>query len=292
MRMWLWIVAFGVWGTAVSAHAQSDDERARKHFESGSSYYDQARYAEAAREFEASYALSPHPELLLNISRAEERALNYDGAIAAAERYLGTNPKAEDKRTVEERIAGLRVLKQRYEQGGPEPLPPPGSDPTLPPVVATGATGATTPPTAAKPPPTAASLGASAAAAAPAPPAAPPESGNRFTVPAIVLMGTGGAALVASLVTGLVAHADYKSLVRQCDGNDCPPEAEDELDEGKTLSVVSTVLTVVGVLAAGTGGALLVLGAQNEEPAPAPRPGQVRFAPGATPASLRATLTF
>ena len=279
MRIRLWIVAFSVWGTAVSAHAQSDDERARTHFEAGRSYYDQARYAEAASEFQASYDLSPHPELLLNISQAQERALNYDGAIDAAERYLVANPKAADRKTVEERIASLRELKQRYEQSGPEPLPPPGSAAT------------TTPPPAAKPPPTAASLGATAAAATPAA-TPPPESRDRFTIPAIVLMGTGGAALVASLVTGLVAHGDYKSLVRQCDGHDCPPSAQDELDRGQTLSVMSTVLTIIGVLAAGTGGALLALDAQNEADSPPPRPGQVSLAPGPTATSLGARLSF
>jgi hypothetical protein len=105
-------------------------------------------------------------------------------------------------------------------------------------------------------------------------------------------MGTGGAALVASLVTGLVAHADYQSLERQCDGHECPPGAQDELDEGKTLSVLSTVLTIVGVLAAGTGGALLVLDAQADHAPPEPRPGQLSLGPGPTPASLRASLTF
>ncbi|HKU44856.1 MAG TPA: hypothetical protein VJR89_42145, partial [Polyangiales bacterium] len=113
---------------------------------------------------------------------------------------------------------------------------------------------------------------------------------DRFTIPAIVLMGTGGAALVASLVTGLVAHADYQSLERQCDGNLCPPSAQDELDEGKTLSVVSTVLTVVGVLAAGTGATLLVIDAQDDEPEP--HAGQLSLAPGPTPASLSASLRF
>jgi tetratricopeptide (TPR) repeat protein len=287
MRMWLWLVALVVVGTAVSAHAQSDDERARTHFEAGSSYYDQARYADAAREFQASYNLSPHPELLLNISQAEERALDYDAAIAAAERYLATNPKAQDKKTVEDRIASLRELKARYEQSGPEPLPPPGSEAT-----SAAPPGTAPPPAAAPPPPTAAALGTAAAVPPPSAAAAPPQSGDRFTVPAIVLMGTGGAALVASLVTGLVAHADYKSLVRQCNNHNCPPSAEDELDEGKTLSVLSTVLTVVGVLAAGTGATLLVLDAQNDDAPPAPRPGELSLGPGPTPASLRATLTF
>ncbi|HKU40364.1 MAG TPA: tetratricopeptide repeat protein, partial [Polyangiales bacterium] len=105
MRIWLCIVACGILGTALTdrtARAQSDDERARTHFEAGRSYYDQARYVEAAREFQASYDLSPHPELLLNISQAQERALNYDGAIEAAQRYLTTSPKAADRKTVEE----------------------------------------------------------------------------------------------------------------------------------------------------------------------------------------------
>ncbi|HKP64334.1 MAG TPA: hypothetical protein VJV78_46675, partial [Polyangiales bacterium] len=196
MRIWLWIVAWGVLGTITassgSVHAQSDDARARTHFEAGRSYYDQARYAEAVREFQASYDLSPHPELLLNISQAQERALNYDAAIAAAQLYLTADPKAQDRKTVEDRIANLQELKQRYEQGGPEPLPPPGSEATAAAGIATQAPPASTPGAAQPtPPPAAASLGATAAATAPPAEAPPPESGNQLTLPAIILMGTG-----------------------------------------------------------------------------------------------------
>lgn len=276
-----------------SARADTDDERARVHFEAGRAYYEQAQYDDAVREFQESFDLSGRPELLLNISNAQERALHYQEAIEAAEHYLAVVPNAEDRKTIDERIASLQTLKQRFEAAGPTPLAPPGAISALTPIQESPTTGtpATTPPGALppiNPPPTAAE------AAAPAPPSATqaseaqPES--KLTIPAIVLMGTGGAALVGALVTGLVAHADYNSLERQCRGNRCPPSAQDELDEGKTLSVVSTVLTIVGVVAAGAGGALLFIGSREQE-AP-PRTGQVSLGPGLTPLSVSGKISF
>jgi tetratricopeptide (TPR) repeat protein len=262
------------------ARAQTDDERARTHFEAGRSYYEQAQYADAVREFRESFDLSGRPELLLNISQAEERSLHYAEAITAAQRYLELVPNAEDRKTIEDRIASLQELKRRYEQTGPAPLAPPGS--ALPSTPAS-ASPAVSPPTAATP-----------AAQPPAPELAAgprPESSNRFTIPSIVLMGAGGAALVGALVTGLVAHADYRSLERQCRGNLCPRSAEDELDEGKTLSVVSTVLTIVGVVAAGAGGALLIVGAHESSEAP-PRAGHLSLGPGVTPLSVSGKIAF
>jgi tetratricopeptide (TPR) repeat protein len=287
---------------AAPVHAQTDDERARTHFEAGRSYYEQAQYEDATREFQESYDLSGRAELLLNISQSEERALHYDAAIDAARRYLAAIPTADNRKTVEERIASLQELKRRYDEGGPAPLAPPGAlsgltplpDPTTGSTTTTPTPG-TTPP-AATTPPTAADLGPEVTPPAPALTSqeSQAERESKLTIPAIVLMGTGGAALVASLVTGLVAHADYNSLERQCRGNICPSSARDELDEGKTLSVVSTVLTIVGVVAAGAGGALLIIGA-NESEAAAPTPkraGQVRLGPGLTPLSVSGKLSF
>jgi tetratricopeptide (TPR) repeat protein len=285
---------------APRARAQSDDERARTHFEAGSSYYDQARYDDASREFEQAYALSGRPELLLNASQAHERALHYDAAIAAAERYLAVVPNAADRRTIEDRIENLRALKQRYEQGGaPAPLPAPGSLPaSADPGVAGVATGAAVG-SAAQPSaqPSAATSAPEAPSAAPASATAAAERANPLTIPAIVLMGVGGASLVASLVTGLVAHGHYTSLERQCDADGlCPPEARDELDEGETLATTSTVLAIFGVIAAGAGGALLYVGARRgaDEGAQARPATPRRFALGAgpTPLSLQGTLKF
>jgi tetratricopeptide (TPR) repeat protein len=273
-----------------SAHAQSDDERARVHFEAGRSYYEQARYDDAAREWQQSFELSGRPELLLNISQAQERALRYDDAIGAARQYLVLLPEASDRKTVEDRIVNLEELRARFERGAPAPLEPPGSLPdTAGPggASATDASRATTPSSAGTPV-------ARAQAEAPAPTALPelePHRGdNPLALPAIVLMGVGGATLVASLVTGLIAHGDYESLERQCDDDGlCPREARDELDEGESLAAASTVLAIVGVIAAGTGGALLIVGAQRAE---SQRAGEVSLGHGPTPLSLSGTVHF
>jgi tetratricopeptide (TPR) repeat protein len=292
MRFWFLLLA---WVTvALPAYAQSDDERARMHFEAGRSYYDQARYDDASREFQQAFDLSGRNEMLLNLSQAQERALRYDDAISSARRYLELEPDAKDRKTVEDRIVNLQQLKQRFATGGPSPLPAPGETDAAIGPTGTPAEPGTTPGTA-EPvaPPSAATLGGEPSPAPTAATRPDTDDTNRFTIPAIVLMGTGGAALVASLVTGLVAHADYKSLQRRCKPNgDCPPSAKDELDEGETLSVVSTVLTVVGVLAAGTGGALLIIGANEEHEPAAARPGQLAIAPGPTPLSVGASLSF
>jgi tetratricopeptide (TPR) repeat protein len=281
-------------GTPAPARAQTDDERARTHFESGRSYYEQAQYEDAAREFQESFDLSARPELLLNISQAQERALHYDDAIGAARHYLELLPTADNKKTVEERIASLTELKQRFEEGGPAPLAPPGDSSTLTPMGDSPTGGATTPATPGTkpttPPPTAAAAGVTT----PGPDltqAPESERENKYTIPAIILMGAGGAALVGALVTGVIAHADYNSLERQCRGKICPASAQDELDEGKTLSVVSTVLTVVGVLAAGAGGALLFVGTREAEETP-PAAGHVSLGPGVTPLSVSGTISF
>jgi tetratricopeptide (TPR) repeat protein len=317
MRVGLCIVGWGVLGLAVimaqvaPVRAQSDDERARTHFEAGRSYYEQAQYEDAAREFQESFDLSGRPELLLNISRAQERALHYDDAIGAARHYLELVPSADDHKTIEDRIVSLQELKRRYEEGGPAPLAPPGDASSLTPLGVGPTPGAATPkpgatgttPLPATPPPTAAGAETEPGPNLTSGPRSEPES--KFTIPAIVMMGTGGAALVGALVTGLVAHADYNSLERQCNGNLCPASAEDELDEGKTLSVVSTVLTIVGVVAAGTGAALLIIGAHESHDShdshesheshvstQAPRAGQLSLGPGLTPLSVSGKLSF
>lgn len=296
MRVALCIVGLGVLGLFSApriARADTDDERARVHFESGRAYYEQAQYEDAVREFQESFDLSGRPELLLNISNAQERALHYQEAIEAAEHYLAVVPNAEDRKTVEQRIASLEALKQRFEAAGPAPLAPPGAVSALTPIQDTppSSTGALPPPN--EPPKSGTTPPTAAEATAPGPQIAaeaPAQHESNLTIPAIVLMGTGGAALVGALVTGLVAHADYNSLERQCRGNRCPPSARDELDEGKTLSVVSTVLTIVGVVAAGAGGALLYIGSREEQ-AP-PRAGQVSLGPGLTPLSVSGKVSF
>jgi hypothetical protein len=114
-------------------------------------------------------------------------------------------------------------------------------------------------------------------------------------VPGAVLIGTGGAALLASLFTGLGAHGIYTSLEDDCRNNVCGSDKQHRIDSGKSLAVVSTVLTGVGIAAAGVGTVLMVLAATREEK-PAPTPGfriaSLRLTGGPSPLGVGAAGSF
>lgn len=101
-------------GWSPPAVAQSDD-LAKGHYMAGQAYYNQARYAEAVREFQEAYRLSPKPALLYNIAQAYERMGKIDDAIAHLKKYLAAAPDASDRTAVEER---LKNLEARVKQTG------------------------------------------------------------------------------------------------------------------------------------------------------------------------------
>jgi len=58
---------------AAPARAGTDeDERAKAHFLAGQSYYEQASYTDALREFNEAYRISKRPSLLYNIARRHQ----------------------------------------------------------------------------------------------------------------------------------------------------------------------------------------------------------------------------
>lgn len=135
------------------------------------------------------------------------------------------------------------------------------------------------------------------AALVPEPEPVPPrplESDPMFT-PAVVLIGTGGAALLASLFTGLGAHGIYTSLESDCKNNICSSDKESSISSGKALAVVSTVLTGAGIVAAGIGTTLLILASSHDDqPPPQSNFGfsSLRLTSGPTPLGVGATGSF
>src|SRR5262249_3549375 len=94
-------------GVLGPAGAQSDDENARIHFESGAAYLKQSDNENALREFQAAYSLSKRPALLLNIANVYERMGKPKEAVDSLSKYLQEDPKTPDRMTVETRIANL-----------------------------------------------------------------------------------------------------------------------------------------------------------------------------------------
>src|ERR1051325_6230673 len=94
--------------TAGAAHADTADELAHKHFESGAAYLEQADYESALREFNAAYDLSKRAEILLNVATVYERMNKLKDAVAALEHYLTDAPQGEHAETVKIRIENLK----------------------------------------------------------------------------------------------------------------------------------------------------------------------------------------
>jgi hypothetical protein len=123
-------------------------------------------------------------------------------------------------------------------------------------------------------------------------PKRPLESDPLFT-PSVVLIGTGGAALLASLFTGLGAHGIYTSLEKECPNDICTGDKQQRIDSGKTLATVSTVLTGVGIAAAGVGTVLMVLAATNDDQPPSNFGfARIRLTSGPTPLGVGAAGSF
>lgn len=114
-----------------------------------------------------------------------------------------------------------------------------------------------------------------AAPAAPSPPAttgpsapapdSPPATGRRSNTAGFVLLGVGGAGLIAGGVTGLLALNKENELA--CPDYECPQSEHDTLDQARTLALISTVGFGVGIAGAIAGTVVLLTG-DGSEPAP------------------------
>lgn len=89
-------------------------------------HYRARRYAQAIEKFEAAYAVSPQPELIYNIARANEKSLERDAAIAAYERFLGLEGTTADLRAKAlDALTALRREKAAMERSKAVGTPPP-----------------------------------------------------------------------------------------------------------------------------------------------------------------------
>ena len=132
------VVALGLTvaaGTLFSGHtaqaepsSASDVELAKRHFDLGRVYYDQADYDKALTAFEEAYRLSQKPALLFNIGRCHEAAGRLEKAIDHYTRFMrDTGRKDANLRA---RIRNLkRRLKRRRQREQPKALAPPPPPP-------------------------------------------------------------------------------------------------------------------------------------------------------------------
>jgi hypothetical protein len=135
---------------AGAGRARADEAEGRRHFKAGQDLYQQKRFIEAAREFEAGYAVAPRPLFLLNIGHAYRRANELIKAKNAYEALLKLQPDLPQKTEVEGYIKSINDALQAGESPTSEPVTRP---PPLPPPTARPAEIVPLPPPGPPPPP-------------------------------------------------------------------------------------------------------------------------------------------
>lgn len=121
-----WVVSLSLVVVFVGGSARAQDggddaanERARMHFNAGSSYYSEGDYASALREFQRAYELSPRPDFYFNFALVYERQGDLENAVTYLRRYLEETPEERivDRPTLDQRLANLeRRLEDQRER--------------------------------------------------------------------------------------------------------------------------------------------------------------------------------
>lgn len=232
--------------------AVDKEQRAKDLYAKGDAAYAEGRYEEALASFQEAYALSGRPQLLFNVSNAAERLGRYSEAVDALDKYLATG-KPKDRDVVQKRLTNLkkRVDEQKKEQ---ERLAKEEEERR------------------AKEEAARKKQQDEQAANAPAQPDRPstqPPPESHTPVAPIVLMGVGGAALVAGGVFGVLTLSARSEASDGCkdgaSGKLCTSDATSALDREKTFALVTDIALGSGIILAGIGVYLLVTGGDSHK---------------------------
>ena len=102
--------------------ARADEAEGRRHWKAGQDLYQQKRFLEAAREFEAGYAVAPRPLFLMNIGHAYRRANELARAKQAYEALLRLQPDLPQRNEVDEYIKSINDALQANDTSPPDPF--------------------------------------------------------------------------------------------------------------------------------------------------------------------------
>ena len=185
------------------------DEQARLHFRAGRGLYDAGRFQQAAAEFEEAYRLSHRPELLFNAYVAYRDANDLEGAVRSLRAYLEQAQEVADRVNL---VARLESMTQALEERRARE----------------------------------AALAEGRARAEEARRSAAAQAGGEAW-PWIV-MGVGGAMVVAGVITGAVALNEADTLANACPGGECPPnvDLDGRRDTARALGITTDVLLFGG----------------------------------------------
>jgi tetratricopeptide (TPR) repeat protein len=222
--------------------SKADVERAHTVFLSGKGFLDESNYDKAISYFKDAYSIDCSVHAILPIiATAYERKGDKASAITALQEYLKRVPNAPDREVVERRIKNLQD-----QMGAAVVVPPPPS------ATATAAPTASATASTPVPPPSATATAAPTTSTSANP--SPPEEGH--SIAPWIVVGVGGAAVVAGVVLYAVGSGDVSTANNACPTRSgCAQSVADQGNNGRTLETVGVVVGAVGI--AGVAGGLI-----------------------------------
>lgn len=105
--------------TPLAARAQAPaaeaETPAQAAYRAGVEHFKASRFEDAIREFNKAYRLDPNPVLVFNMARAFEETRQYSSAIEFYRRYLAMAPESPDRQAVEDSIRTLELLAAKSQ---------------------------------------------------------------------------------------------------------------------------------------------------------------------------------
>jgi hypothetical protein len=220
---------------------KADVDRAHTVFLSGKGFLDEANYDKAISYFKDAYSIDCSVHAILPIiATAYERKGDKQSAVGALQEYVKRVPNAPDREVVERRIRNLQdqIAQEKSTATAVPTASTPPTATTAAPTATTAPTGTTT--TTVEPTSTA---------------TAPPSPEGGHSVAPWIVVGVGGAAVVAGVVLFAVGAGNVSTAEKSCPGHsNCnDPNAISTGNNGRTLETVGVVAGGVGVAAVAGG---------------------------------------
>jgi tetratricopeptide (TPR) repeat protein len=215
------------------------EDEARAYFLLGRSFHDKGEFAKAAEQFELAYAASGRPALLYNLFVAYRDANDAKHAADALRRYLALEQNVENRPQLEAKLEAMdAALAAQVIEEAANPQTPPAQDETR----------------SDEPQPVPVSD---------VEPMVEPEESS-FPIGPVIVIGVGGAMMLGSIATGLMASGAQSDLEKECPTRmSCGADLEDTASKGETMALVTDVLLFGGIAVAAGGAAWLLLGSGN-----------------------------
>ena len=219
--------------------------QAKKWFAQGQTAADAGDDVIAVRAYQCSLKFVPHGFTAYNLAQVAERVGDLEAAIRSYDQYLLLVPDAKDAQEVKDRVSALRqrLAKARQEtETLPEIKSPPASS---------------SPAVTVEPPAQPQSAPKSPATEPPSESVTTTSSSSNYRTAAWIVYGGAGAALVAGLVTNLLARSKMDTCRSTYNQGDLPT-AETTCDDAKQLAYLSYGLFGVSAAAAVVGTVLVL----------------------------------